>query len=149
MSKYKVIQLTNSNIGAITAGSFLPLGSVTRRINASCDCDSIYTVSSSTNDSVIISEPGYYKVTYSASLTAGAEGVVSVSLLTNSTSVYTVSENALAADDIVDLTLVYIIRVCPNCCSTPTNCPVTVQIALGDVATSGTSTANLIIERVY
>lgn len=152
MSRYKLIQLTNTNVGAIDAGAFIPLGTTTRRINAPVDPCSVFQVTSSTSDTVYINEPGYYKVTYSASMTAGAAGNMAVTLVTNGDAVYTVTEEATAAEDIVDITLVYVIRVCPNCCSTPTNCPVALQLKLGDVATGITpnpSTGNLIIERVY
>jgi hypothetical protein len=151
MSKYKLIQLTNSSIGAIDANTLLPLGIVTRRINSACDCPT-FQVASSTADTVYINEPGYYKVTYSATFTAAAAGNVSVSLLTNQATVYTVTEEATAAEDIVNVTLPYVIRVCPNSCSSPYNCPMTVQFKLGDTAlgiTPDPSTANLIIERVY
>lgn len=152
MSKYKLIQLTNNNIGAIAANTLLPLGNVTRRLNSPDGCCTTFQVTSSTSDTVNLMEPGYYKITYSATLTAGAAGVMSISLLNNGNTVYTVSEDATAAEDIVNLTLPYVIRVCPNCCSSPTNCPVSIQFELGDVATGITpnaSTANLIIERIY
>jgi hypothetical protein len=152
MSKYKLIQLTNNNIGALTAGSLIPLGLTTRRVNAPCDGCSAFEVASSTSDTVYITEPGYYKVTYSMDLNPAAAGTASVTLVTNQTDVYTVSEAVTAAEDIVNLTLIYVIRVCPNSCATPFNCPVAVQLKLGDVATGITptaSTANLIIERVY
>lgn len=152
MSKYKLIQLTNTNIGATTAQSFLPLGTITRRINAPTDPTNVFQVATTGANIVYINEPGYYKVTYSATLTAADAGTVGVSLITNGDNIYTVSEEATAAEDIVDLTLVYVIRVCPNCCSSPYNCPVSIQMQLGDTATGITpnpSTANLIIERIY
>jgi hypothetical protein len=152
MSKYKLIQLTNTSIGATAANTFLPLGTITRKINAPTDPCSTFIVGSSTSDTVTITEPGYYKITYSATLTAAAAGVIGVSLITNGVAAYSVSEDATAAEDIVNLTLVYVIRICPNCCSTPANCPVNIQVELGDVATGITpnpSTANLIIERIY
>jgi hypothetical protein len=77
---------------------------------------------------------------------------VAITLVSNQEDVYTVSEEATAAEDILNLTLTYVIRVCPNCCSAPYNCPVAVQIKLGDTATGITpnpSTSNLIVERVF
>jgi hypothetical protein len=151
MSKYKLIQLTNTNIGAIEANSLLPLGITTRRYNAPVDTCSTFEVASSAADTLYITEPGYYKITYSAVMTAGAAGLMSVALITNQNAVTSVSEDVTAAEDIVNLTLVYVIRVCPNCCSTPNNLPVAVQFELGDVAlgiTPSPSTSNLIIEKV-
>jgi hypothetical protein len=151
MSKYKLIQLTNNNIGAITANTNMPLGLVTRRLNSPTGCATTFEVTSVNSDTVVVNEPGYYKIMYSAALTAGAAGLVSLSLLINNNSVYTVSEEATAAEDIVNLTLPYVIRVCPNSCSSPYNCPVNLEIKLGDTAlgiTPSPSTSNLIIEKV-
>jgi hypothetical protein len=152
MSKYKLIQLTNSSIGALDAQAFIPLGMVTRRVNAPMEPTSVFQVTSTTSDVLYVTEPGYYKITYAGTFTAAAAGTVSVTLVTNQEPVYTVSEEATAAEDVVNVTLVYVIRVCPNCCSSPYNCPVGIQIQLGDTATGVTpdpSTANLIVERVY
>jgi hypothetical protein len=151
MSKYKLIQLTNTDIGALAAGSLIPLGLVTRRYNAPNNTCSTFNVTSSSSDTLYITEPGYYKITYSMVASAGAEGVLGVSLLTNQDVVTTVSADATAAEDVVNLTLIYVIRVCPNCCSSPYNCPVAVQIQLGDTATGITpnpSTGNLIVEMI-
>lgn len=151
MSKYKLIQLTNTNIGALTANTLIPLGLITRRYNAPMENCGTFEIASSAADTLYITEPGYYKITYSMIATAAAAGVLGVSLVTNQNVVTTVSQDVTAAEDIVDLTLIYVIRVCPNCCSTPTNCPVAVQFKLGDVATGITpnpSSANLIVEKV-
>ena len=75
MSKYKLIQLTNTSIGAQVANAFLPLGVVTRRINSTCNCDTTFQIANSTADILYINEPGYYKVTYSANLAASAAAV--------------------------------------------------------------------------
>ena len=152
MSKYKLIQLTNNNIGVVPANTYLPLGTVSRKLNAPTEDGSVFYVTSSTSDIIYLNEPGYYKVTYSANLTAGAAGVMGVTMYINGNSVYTVSETAAAAEDIVNLTLPYVVRVCPNSCSSPYNCPVSLQFELGDVATGVTpngSTTNLIVEKVW
>jgi hypothetical protein len=151
MSKYKLIQLTNTNIPALAAGSFLPLGAITRRYNVpTCDC-ATFEVTNSGSDTLMITEPGYYKFSYNGTMTAGAAGNIAISLITNNNTVYTVSEEATAAEDVVNITLIYVIRVCPNCCSTPANCPATVQFKLGDTAlgvTPNPSTGNLVIEKI-
>jgi hypothetical protein len=152
MSKYKLIQITNNSIGALDANTFFPLGLVTRRINAPMNCAQPFQITSSLDDTLYINEPGYYKVTFSATLTAGAAGSMSISMLANNNVVYTVAEDVTAAEDIVNLTLPYVIRICPNSCSAPTNCPVAIQFKLGDVATGITpspSSTNLIVEEVF
>ena len=148
MSKYKLIQLTNNALGATDATTALPLGLVTRRLNAAaCNC-ATFQITSSNSDTIILNDPGYYKITYSATLLAADAGVVSVDLIANQQTITSVSETAAAADDAVDLTLVYVLRVCPNCCSTPTNCPVSIQFMLGETAITAGSTTNLIIEKI-
>ena len=152
MNRYKLIQLTNTAVPAVDADQLLPLGTVTRRLNATtCNADT-FQVASSLADTIYINEPGYYKITYSATLTAAGAGLVGVSLIVNNNAVYTVAEEATAAEDIVNITLPYIIRVCPNSCATPYNCPTSIQLKLGDVAigtTPSPSSANLIVEKVY
>jgi hypothetical protein len=150
MSKYKLIQLTNKNIGEFPVDSYLPLGLVTRRLNApNCNCDT-FQITSSTSDTIMINEPGYYKVTYSLDLVAADAGVATVTLVTNQQNIYTTSETVAAAEDVVDLDLTYVLRVCPNCCSAPYNCPISLQLQLGGVASSATtpSVSNLIIEKL-
>jgi hypothetical protein len=151
MSKYKLIQLTNTAIPALTADEYIPLGLVTRRLNAPISGCSPFQIGSSTSDILYLNEPGYYKITYSATMVAGAAGTISVSLISNQNSIYTVSEEATAAADIVNLTLPYVLRVCPNCCASPNNYPVGIQFKLGDTATGITpnpSIANLIVEKI-
>ena len=146
MSKYKLIQLTNSTIGEVEANGFMPLGNITRRLNSPMSTDSAFTVSTTGANIVYLNEPGYYNVIYSVSAVAAAAGDVGLTLTTNGTDVYTVSATA-TADGMVNLTLPVAIRVCPNSCSSPANCPSSVQIQLGEVAiTDGTS--NMIIEKV-
>ena len=150
MSNYKLIQLTNTNIGTLPANSFIPVGLITRRINASVNSNVTFQVASSASDTVYLNEPGSYKVTYVGSFSAGAVGNFAISLLANNTAVMTSQETVAAADDYVNITLTYVVRVCPTCCSAPATCPMSIQLQVGDVATSATeiSTANLIIEKV-
>lgn len=146
-NKYKQIQLTNSNIGDVAVDGFIPLGIVTRRINAPFNCCNTFVVGSTQADTLTITEPGFYKVTYSLTAETAAAGTVTVSLLTNGTSVYSVSSAVTAADTPVNVTLPYTVRVCPNCASTPTNCPVVIQLQISDTAITGVS-GNLIVEKI-
>lgn len=144
---YKQIQLTNTNIGDVAVDQYIPLGRVTRRINAPVNCCNTFTVTSSTNDSVVVNDVGFYKVTYSITASAAAVGEITVNLVTNGTTVYTVSEYLATADETVNLTLPYTIRVCPNCSATPDNVPVTIQLQNAGAAITGVS-ANLIVEKL-
>ena len=151
MSKYKLIQLTNNNILNIAENTYLPLGTVTRRVNSTTDNFATFDVASSYADTVTITEPGYYKVTYNGTLSAAAAGIVSVAMLANTSTVFSVMETAAAENDLVNITLEYVLRVCPNCCSSPYNFPVNINFELGDTALSATtvSTSNVIVEKVY
>lgn len=148
MSKYRVLQLTNQAIGAVAVNEYMPYGKITRRIQESFGGGSTFNVTTSQSDIVYLNELGNYDVTYSASLVASAIGEVSVALIVNGTQVYEVGATASAIDDVINITLPYQVRVCPNCAGAPTNCPVSIQVQLTGVAiTSGQS--NMLIERVY
>ena len=147
-TNYKQIQLTNSVIGDVAVNEFIPLGRVTRRINAPFNCCNTFVVTSSTDDTVNINDVGFYKITYSLTATAAAAGEVTVALVTNGTAVYTVSQAIVDETNAVSLVLPYTIRVCSNCSATPDNLPVSVQIQNTGIALTG-ATSNLIIEKIW
>jgi hypothetical protein len=147
MTSYKQIQLTNSTVGDVAINEYMPLGRVTRRINAPFNCCNTFTVTSSDADTVMLNDVGFYKITYSLTATAAAAGVVTVALVTNGTSIYTVSQTIVDETTGVNLTLPYTIRVCPNCSATPDNLPVSVQIQNTGIALTG-ATSNIIIEKI-
>lgn len=141
---YRVIEMQNDAIGAVSVGSLLPLGRVTRRISKSAGSGVPFEVSSSAADTVQLTAKGYYKVIYLASLTVGGAGAVTVTMLVNGEEVFSVTENAAGAGAVI-IPLIKEIRVFANCGSCPTNCPAEVQFRLsGTAATAGTS--NLIID---
>lgn len=143
---YKQIQLTNTDIGSVAVDTAMPLGTVTRRINAPTNTCSTFQIASNTADTVTLTNPGFYKVTYSASLVAGGTGDLTLSLVGNGTTIYTVSTTA-AEGDTYNLTLPYTVRVTSNCCVNPPVTPMALQIVLGGIAITGT-TSNLIVEKV-
>ena len=142
----KMIQMTNNNIGVVNANSFIPLGTITRRIDNG-NCCSAFTISSSNTDTITINEEGYYKITYSITDLATAIGLNSITLVVNGTDTYTVGETVAVAGDAIDLTLPYVVRVFKRCDNVATNNPMTIQIRADDAITS--ATANIIIERIY
>lgn len=144
---YKQIQLTNKALSDVAVNQYIPLGSVTRRINAPYNCCSTFVVTSASNDTVVLNDPGFYKVTYSLTATAAAAGEVTVALVTNEESIYSVSQTIVDETTAVNLTLVYTIRVTPNSEANPTNTPVNVQLQNTGIALTGES-ANLIIEKI-
>jgi hypothetical protein len=147
MTSYKQIQLTNNTIGDVAANGFMPLGRITRRINAPFNCCNTFSVASSEADTVTLNDVGFYKVTYSLTATAAAAGEVTIALVTNGTSIYTVSQAIVDEASGVNLTIPYTIKVCSNCSATPDNVPVSVQIQNTGTALTG-ATSNLIIEKI-
>ena len=150
MSSYRVIQLTNSNIGAVSVTNLLPLGVVTRRVNkANCGNGEVstFTLTTTGTNTVTINECGNYRITYSLSGVATAAGIMGTTLQVNGVDVYSVNATA-AAGDTVNLTLPYEIRVLPNCASNTNNTPANISIQLTGIGITG-GTSNLLVERVY
>lgn len=147
MTAYKQIQLTNSAIPDVAVNAYMPLGKVTRRINAPYTPASTFVVTTSAADSVVINDAGFYKITYSLTAEVAAAGTVTVALVVNDNVVYSVSEYAADAEQPVNLTLPYTIRVASNCSAAPTNVPTVIQIQNTGLALTGQS-GNLIIEKV-
>lgn len=148
MSKYRVLQLTNQTVGEVAADAFIPYGKITRQIQDNyCGCPT-FNVTTSQADTVYLNEIGNYDITYSASLIADAIGEVSVALIVNGTQVYEVGATVAAVGDVVNITMPYQVRVCPNCAGAPNSCPVAIQIQLTGVAITG-GQSNMLIERVY
>lgn len=148
MSNYRVLQLTNANVGAVPIGAFLPLGTVTRKIShGNCLCPT-FTVTTSGANTITLNEAGYYHITYTASLIGGAAGTLTAALQANGVTVLTASETVTAAGDTENITIDYVIRVFPNTYTQPTNNPLTLQILLGGVAITG-GVSNIVVEKTY
>ena len=147
MTAYKQIQLTNNTLGSVAINAYMPLGKVTRRINTPYNYSNTFVVTSSTADSVVINDAGFYKITYSLTASVAAEGEVTIALVTNGDTIYTVSQYVADATGPVSLTLPYTIRVAPNSCGAPANIPVSVQLQNTGIALTG-ETTNLIIEKI-
>ena len=143
-SNYRIIEMQNDAIGAVAVNGLLPLGNVTRRISTTTGSGVPFEVSSSGADTIQLTSKGYYKAIYNASLTVGGAGAVTVSMLVNGVTVYSVTENAAGAGT-VNLTLIKEIRVFGNCANMPTNCPARVQFQLSGTAVTG-GTSNVIID---
>lgn len=142
---YRMIQLTNDNIGAVAANSNIPLGRITRKISSRECGNGTFEVTTTGADTVILNEKGYYDVVYNATLEAGAAGLVTLNLVSNGTVIYTVSASADSGAS-VNVTIPFTIRVFGNCNSCPTNLPMYLQISSTGVAITDGS-ANLQIER--
>jgi hypothetical protein len=143
----KLLQLTNSGIGAVAADGFMPLGITTVSFPTSniTDCGPTFTVTSSLSDTVQINKAGTYSVVYSLTAVAEAAGLVTIALVVNGVTKYVVSTTA-TADGTVNLTLPWELYVPCNCCTNPLSVPAIVQLQNTGVAlTSGAS--NLIIDK--
>jgi hypothetical protein len=127
MTNAKILQLTNSAIGAVAANANLPLG-VTTVIYPfdTNNCFPTYTVTSSTSDTLSINKSGTYRIVYSLSGIAGAAGEVTVVMNVNGVDKYSVSATA-TADGTVNITLPYEVYIPCNCATAPTNVPAAIQ----------------------
>jgi hypothetical protein len=128
MTNAKILQLTNSTIGAISTNGNMPLG-VTTVVYPfdSSNCYPTYTVTSSTSDTLVINKAGTYKFVYNASVVATAAGLVTLALIVNGVSKYTVSVTATEAGT-VNITIPYEVYVPCNCASAPNNVPAYIQV---------------------
>lgn len=123
MTNARILQLTNSTIGAVATNANMPLGVVTVVYPYdTTNCYPTYTVSSSSADTLTINKPGTYNFVYSASVVATDAGNVVLALKVNGTTKYTVTAQAAAAGT-VNLTIPYEIYVPCNCQSAPSNVP--------------------------
>lgn len=142
---YRLLQLTNAQIGPITSPAFLPLGNVTRIIKQDDACQQTFVVSNSSNNIAYIQESGFYKITYNANLVAAAAGLVTLNLQINGTTVYTTNVTATEGGT-VQVAFTFMTRVFDNCCNS-VNIPAQIQIQTSGVSLiSGES--NLVVERV-
>lgn len=140
----KLIQITNTVIGAVAVDALIPLGTITRRYGVGGNYPT-YTTANSNVDTITINDEGYYDITYNASLVAGAAGDLTLTLLTNGTAVYTVTET-VAAGDTYNMSMPFTVRVYAKQCNAPTNNPMNIQVQLGGVAITG-GTSNIQIEK--
>jgi hypothetical protein len=123
MTNAKILQLTNSAIGAVAADVNLPLGVITAIYPFDTNnCYPTYTITSSTSDTLSINKSGTYKITYSLSGIAGAAGDVVVTMKVNGVAKYAVIATATAGGT-VNLTLPYELYVPCNCAAAPINVP--------------------------
>lgn len=143
----KVLQLTNTNIPAVAANGYMPLGiSTVRYPTESVNCQPVFTVTSSTSDTIAVNKGGTYRLDYSASVMASAAGTVTLAVLVNGVSKYTVSATAAAASDMLNLTIPLDIYLPCNCNAAPNNIPANIQIQNTGIALTG-GTSNVIVTR--
>ena len=146
MHNFKMVQMTNKNIGAVAVNGLIPFGTITRRVDCG-SCGSAFTISSSNTDTITINEEGYYKITYSITDIATDVGLNSITLVVNGVDTYTVGETVATAGDAININMPYVVRVFRRCDDVATNNPMTIQVRADDAITS--ATANIIIERIY
>lgn len=151
---YRVLQLTNNEIGAIAAptvtipfGQLIPLGRVTRKLCCGNAQQGTFSLTTTDVNTINLNDSGYYRVIVTASLAASAAGDVTIGLIQNDDLLISATETATAGDDVVNISLSYIVRVMPNCCAS-VNCPSTLQIANLGVALTGGS-INISVEKAH
>lgn len=142
----RLLQLTNTAVGAVAVDTLLPLGAITRKYCCGTQGQNTFAVSTTGANTITINDTGYYRITYVGSLTTGA-GTLVLNLLANGVAVETVTQTVVAGTN--NVVLDYIVRVLPNCASVPNNAPLTIQVendATSVAITGGTS--NIIVEKL-
>lgn len=144
--EYRLLQLTNNNIGAVAAATVLPIGVTSRKIACANKCTPTFEVATTANNVAYLNEPGFYKITYTGYLTAGAAGNVVVNLEINNVIVAVATVTATAAGT-VPVSITFVTRVLSNCCNNVANPLQALQFRNAGVALTG-GTSTVIIERV-
>lgn len=139
---WRLIELTNGDIGAVSAGGLIPLGAVTRRVSKEPKCTPTFEVGTTANNVVTISEPGIYNVIYTGSLIAGAAGNLSLNLLVDGDISVTRTSTAAESSSMI-YALAKEIRVRSSCCN---GSPVTIALSISGIAITG-GNGSLIISR--
>lgn len=137
---YRIIEMTNENIGAQSINALMPLGRVTRLISTKNGNAIPFEITTSGADTVMLTQKGYYNVLYNASVdvtvASSSTSTITLSLLVNGITVYSATTTA-GATGTYNLTLPKAVRVFANCASQPTNCPVSLQVQLTGTAITG------------
>lgn len=142
---YRLLQLTNNTVGPVATATVLPIGVTSRKIACASKCIPTFDVTTTANNVAYINESGFYKITYTGYLTAGAAGNVVVNLEINNAIVAVATVTATAAGT-VPVSITYITRVLSNCCNAGSPVQALQFRNAGVALTGGTST--VIIERV-
>lgn len=143
----KVLQLTNRSILAVAVNDYIPLGIPTVRYpecssNNGCE---VFSVTSSTSDTISVNKGGTYRIDYSLSAVAAAAGDVSIEAVVNGESIYSVLATAVEGGK-VNLTIPIDVYIPCNCNALPNSVPAYIQLKnVGVALTSGSS--NLIVTR--
>lgn len=143
---YRLLQLTNSNIGAVAADAMIPVGIMTRQITQGSKCQPTFAVTTSANDALYINEAGFYRITYNAYVTVAAAGTIEVELQINGVTMQT-AEVTVAAAGTYLVSFVFVTRAYCNCNDGPSNLPILIQLENTGIALTG-GTSNLILERI-
>lgn len=138
----RLIELTNGNTGAVAVGGLMPLGAVTRMIGLTPKCTPTWTVSTTQNNVVTISESGIYTATYTGTLVVTEAGDVTVDMLLDGVAIASRTITAVAGAS-VNVAMSKEIRVYGSCCNGVT--PATLALRIGGVPIT-TANGSLILD---
>lgn len=147
MSKcYRLLQLVNTAIGAVTPDTVMPLGVQNRSVETVPICQNTFVVTTTANNVIYVKEAGLYKVTYTAYLTVGGAGDIIVNLQVNGVTVQTATVTVAAAGTyLVAFTYVTSTYIVP-----PLNAPLAINVQLGSTSVALTGGSSVMqVERTY
>ena len=143
-TNYKLIEMQSTGIGAVASGALMPLGTITRRIATTTGSGVPFNVMHSGSDTIQITNKGYYKVQYNATLTVAGAGDITLVLLANGVPTYSITNHVTAAGN-YNVHFAKVVRVFANCQACSTNCPMDIQIQNAGIAVTG-GTSDIIVD---
>lgn len=146
---YRMLQMTNTNIGAVGTSVPIPLGNITREISRASD-STIPTFETSidgNNNTVVLREPGFYKINYTGYHAASNNTTVGTRLLVNGVSALFAVQTSPTAGAQMPVVINFVIRAIGSNQNVASNLPMKIQIVNTSTPLTG-GTGNLIIERI-
>ena len=143
---YRLLQLTNYDLGPVAVGAYIPVGTMTREVRAGSQCNDTFIVTTSNNNSIYINEQGFYKIAYTGYLEVAVAGDIVVELQISGVTLRTATVTAPAAGTYL-VSFDFVTRALKDCCNN-VNTQLLVRLLNSGIAITD-GEANLVIERVY
>ena len=131
MSCKSMISTVNSASTAVTAGSTVPLGSITRRFGNKKGCPCVPALDLSGNNSIIVRESGYYDIDITATFTVPTAGNVTLTVFVNGVAVPGLTATTTVTTDSTQISTLNI--TAPDILVQCASVPATITIVLSGV----------------
>lgn len=132
MSCKSMISTVNSASTAVTVGSTIPLGSITRRFGNKKGCPCVPALDLSGSNSIIVRESGYYDIDITATFTVPTAGNVTLTVFVNGVAVPGLTATTTVTTDSTQISTLNINA--PDILVQCASVPATITIVLSGVA---------------